>query len=309
MSPPISMDRLPRYVTGLGVLLGAEMLIEVLLLAGGAAPEGTDVIYAGLATSIPFVAGLLYGGYRLKQSRIDPDRYARIGQWMGGGMLVFLAVNVAIMPTLPIRSELQFVGWLRWAIGIGATVGLLIGGIEARAIHREVLAERGKVSADRRDTRRTILEYFDDRVEPAVRRRLDAMEDIARDIDGSAGGEAGTEIVRHVRGIRWILIHADKLLTNESGPSPEPINLRAVLNELSIERSRDPVDIDDGEMADDCYVVADRLLEEAIDQLLGYLQDRVGCSRDEIRVRSSNPGTVSRCPSAVPGHRCPRQPL
>jgi len=299
MSGRPSIENLPRYVSWLGVVFGLELLVEVAIIATTPVPRSEAVI-PGIVTSVPFVAGLIYGGYRLSKSSIGVERYGRIATWCLGGLFVFLSVNVLIMPALPIVSTLQLAGWIRWASSIGASVGFLIGGFEARAIHREVVAERGRISHERSEARRDLVDYLDSLLDREIAPRADAIgegvDHLAKSLDGDPARDAA-DISRQARTLRSIVEHTGYLIDPDSdAPSLESTNLAGALADGIADPGVDAsvtveCDFPDGE---EWYVLADRLLPEAFEHLVSCLIDRDDCTASRVFVTcEATPETVT----------------
>ncbi|WP_135851203.1 sensor histidine kinase [Halorussus salinus] len=107
-----------------------------------------------------FIMGLSVGGYWLRESDLSPRRYPRIGGWVLGGLSFFLAINLAIMVawaggTTPFRFS-----WGLWAANVGASAGLLVGYVEARAIQRELQAQRASIRAEEAEGQRQWFDYL-----------------------------------------------------------------------------------------------------------------------------------------------------
>jgi signal transduction histidine kinase len=300
VSPGKSLENVPRYVSWLGAVLALEMLVEVAILTTTPALPAETVIVAGLVTSAPFAVGLIYGGYRLDRSSIGVERYDRIARWSLAGGLVFLLVNVAIMPTLPIASALQLSGWIRWAVSIGASVGFLIGSFEARAIHREVVAERGRLSHQRAESRRDLLDYMetllDREIEPRTDAIADSVDELAERLEGDGAREAAA-IGRRAHTLRSIVGHAEYLIEPDSdAPNLEPTNLTATLTDVIADRET-PADVTiecDTPEDEEWYVLADRLLPEVFEHLVSCLVDEEDCSAARASVTcEATPETVT----------------
>ncbi|QLG28624.1 HAMP domain-containing histidine kinase [Halorarum halophilum] len=154
-------ERIPRYVLALGALLTLLLVGEFLSLL----VRGTDEVYQpefliGVVSAVPFIVGITYGGYWLRRSTLSPDRYPRIGRWCAGGLVVFLLINLALIAVMGGGSLPLVVGWIRWAVSLGAGVGLLVGIVEARAIQEALAAERAALRAENLESQRDLLDYL-----------------------------------------------------------------------------------------------------------------------------------------------------
>ncbi|RKD93634.1 sensor histidine kinase [Halopiger aswanensis] len=154
-------DRLPEYVLGFGALLTLVLLTEIgVLLAVGSTVVTDGVFLIGVVTTLPFLAGIAFGGYWLRGADLSPSRYPRIAGWILGSVFTFLLINVPIIAVMPPNWWAIVVGWIRWAVALGAGVGLLIGCIEARAIQRSLAAERAALRAAHLEEQRDYLDYL-----------------------------------------------------------------------------------------------------------------------------------------------------
>ena len=152
------VDRVPDVLVGLGLLLAGVMVVEVVGLV--LSPVGFVIVnVANWATSVPFVAILLGGGYWLSQSSIRSARYPRIVAWTVAG-LAFLGTFFTIIATVTPGGLLVRVGILRWGAAAGAGSGALVGIFEARAIDRAVRAERTRVRNEKLQRENDRLEKF-----------------------------------------------------------------------------------------------------------------------------------------------------
>lgn len=141
---------------GLGVIIVLIVLAEMAIIY---VYESFEAIYIIFNVSlVPFLALLIGGGLWLKGGGLPPARYRRIGAWttlaiaFWGGL--FLLVGVLTMP-----PEEAF-GAVRWAVGVGAGLGLLVGMFEAKAIETERKAERRRVRERELEERKDRLEEF-----------------------------------------------------------------------------------------------------------------------------------------------------
>ena len=171
----IDTQRIPFLIGALGALLAAVVVGEVVALAY---VEGGDFALLGVSvfTTAPFILACLYAGRWLHRSGIDPARYARVGGWVLGGMLAFLALNVLTILLMLPMNVFFLVGWLRWAAALGAGAGVVIGALEARAIQRAVLAERARIRADEAETREELLKYLHNLLRHKVRNAVNAID-------------------------------------------------------------------------------------------------------------------------------------
>lgn len=144
-------ERLPSVIASLGAILGIILVGEGVLVAthGYAVPDG---YLAGVASSLLFIGGLVFGGYWIRDSHIPPDRYGRIGLWCLSGMVTFTVFISAVSLAAGGLSMIGVVSTIRWAASIGAGLGLIIGVFDARAVQQAFQA--GLVRRRELETRR-----------------------------------------------------------------------------------------------------------------------------------------------------------
>ncbi|MBB6647053.1 HAMP domain-containing histidine kinase [Halobellus sp. MBLA0160] len=172
-----------------GIGLVAVLVAEsVAIGAGTYVPANGHV--SGVVTALPFIGILLYGSYRVEKGSLDHDRYLRISRWSLGGAAVFLLINIGVMATRPLGGGLPLlVSWTRWAVSIGGGTGFLVGVFEARAIERQLDAERSRIRQEELRSERDRLEEFADIVSHDLRNPLNAASghlELARDADPEA---------------------------------------------------------------------------------------------------------------------------
>ena len=144
----ISADRWPYALSGFGALLGLVLLGESVVYFS-TRMLSYSAFRIGALTSVPFVVGLIYGGYWLAESELSPDQYAHIGRWWVAGVvttvLLISTINARIQP----MSTLLFIGTVRWSAAIGGGVGLTVGSLHARAGLPGKGAQRGPARGPR----------------------------------------------------------------------------------------------------------------------------------------------------------------
>ncbi len=155
----ISADRWPYALSGFGALLGLVLLGESVVYFS-TRMLSYSAFRIGALTSVPFVVGLIYGGYWLAESELSPDQYAHIGRWWVAGVvttvLLISTINARIQP----MSTLLFIGTVRWSAAIGGAVGLTVGSLQARAVIRGKEAERARLREQRIEQERDRLDEF-----------------------------------------------------------------------------------------------------------------------------------------------------
>ncbi|WP_254762734.1 sensor histidine kinase [Natrinema marinum] len=154
--PP--QEALPRVVSGFGGLSFAFLVGWWIAFAD--VLEATTVVLSLALIGGPAL-GLVWGGYRLEHSDIDPSRYGRVLEWFFGGALGFLLINLLTMAVYP-WSLAGNVSWAQFAANAGAVGGFAVGYVEARAIQREVEATAATVRAEQLADERELLTYLND---------------------------------------------------------------------------------------------------------------------------------------------------
>ena len=278
MSEEGSDERVPRAITGLGVLLGGLVVAEVLAVLSDGRPIETTFL-VGAASSLPFIAGITYGGYWLARSALTSERYGRIAGWCFGGAGGFLLFNVLLMAGMggnsPIVSgPLSVVAWLRWAASLGGGLGLVVGLFEARAIEREVAAELATVRAEEADARRELLDYLNSLLRHEVLNTATVIDGYARLLENTVDDPDVRErlrvIHRQSRDLTQVIQDVRVLLdASRDVQHLEPVDLSAVLSdELTDLRDREPRVEVDSSLPDGVYVAADSLFPRIFSNLL-----------------------------------------
>ncbi|WP_144925844.1 sensor histidine kinase [Halorubrum salsamenti] len=161
-------------VWGLSVVLLLSLVAEAATVSLGLVPVPGGY-WVGFLSSILVVFGVGYVVYWISRADLSTGRYQRINRWWVAGGVGYLLVNIGFMAALPTESAFQVFGWIRWAIGFGGGIGLLIGLFEARAIEREVTAERSRVRQAELRRERDRLEEFASVVSHDLRNPLNVV--------------------------------------------------------------------------------------------------------------------------------------
>ena len=152
-----------RRLVGVAVALAAVVVVEAAVrvaVSPSLAAGFTRDFLVGIATSLPFLAGVAYVGVWLAASDVDATRHGRVLWWTVVATLGSVAVNVLLMAVLPTASTWQAVSWLRWAVAAGAGVGALVGVTEARAVQNASDAARSEARAAHLEQERDRLDYL-----------------------------------------------------------------------------------------------------------------------------------------------------
>ncbi|TKX58229.1 HAMP domain-containing histidine kinase [Halorubrum sp. SS7] len=147
----------PVWGVGLAVLLSLVAEVAVIALGAGTVPGG---FWVGYLSSVAILLGFGYFLRWVPDSGLSVARYPRLNRWLLAGTAGFLLINVGFMATLSTESDFQLFSWVRWAVSFGGGVGLTIGVFEARAIEREVRAERDRMRQTELRRERDRLEEF-----------------------------------------------------------------------------------------------------------------------------------------------------
>lgn len=153
----MSSERWYNLPSGLGALLGLILIGEglVAVVFPISLPDGYRM---GVATSLPFIAALIFGGVWMSHTELAKDRYFRVAGWIVLGFSVFIVFIFGITYVSEDLTPFFLVALIRWAGSIGAAVGMVVGIFEARAIDQAV-----KVAAVRQ--RRQAIERERDRLD------------------------------------------------------------------------------------------------------------------------------------------------
>lgn len=151
----------PRNIWIIGAIAG---VLSIAHIVGIVIVIRTDVVFPkgysiSIASSTIVLIGLLFGLYWILNSELPQHRDTRIVGWFVTGSLAFLLINIGLMVTTP-ASRFRLITWLLWAATLGGGIGFLIGVFEARAISREVEAERGRIRQEELKRERDRLDQF-----------------------------------------------------------------------------------------------------------------------------------------------------
>lgn len=225
-----------------------------------------------VGTTAPFLGACLYGGYWLRHSDLPESRYLRVGIWALAGLVGFLVLNLLTIAVSDVESGHIVVGWLRWAAALGAGTGTVIGIVEARAIHRAVLAERARVRADEAESREDLLRYLHNLLRHKVRNAVNAINGHAALLaERSENDGQYLSAIQRQTGDLTQLTREVRTFLEASGSAEDfqPVDLCAVLREevARIQNSYETIDLD-LECAEDVAVPGDELLNRAFRNLL-----------------------------------------
>lgn len=283
-------ELLPRLVMALGGLLLLVYVGEMLLLYEDQ-PFTSESALVGFFVAIVFILPLVGGGYALGRSDLPPRRYPRIGKWIVGGLGFFVSINLPVMAVLTFGDFAFRISWSRWAASVGAAGGLLVGFIEARAIQRELEAQRAAIRAEEAENQRRWLDYLNGLLRHEVLNTANVIVGYASlvledgDVDGTdrtrletihRQGENMTEVISDVR----VLIEATSDVTQL-----EPVDLADALDrELAQLRDTYESVTVEASIPSDVTVRADELLPRIFSNLLRNAVEHNDSDRPEVRV-------------------------
>jgi len=291
-------ERLPRILFGLGVLLTAVLAGEVVVAALRQAPVTLEFL-VGVVSALPFVVGLAAGGYWLGRSELSADRYDRVGWWCAGGGAVFVLVNLALMASMPPETTSELIGWFRWALGLGCGTGLLIGVFEARAIEREVAAQRATLHAQELQERRELLDYLNSLLRHEVLNTANVIDGYAgalvesHDLEDSA--RENVEIIRSETEELTCTVQDVRILLDAAKHTAdlEPVDLNVLLSDelQKLRRRYDGVEtqLSVSEMV---TVLADPLLRRAFANLLSNAVEHNDSATPRVAATVESAGDV-----------------
>lgn len=265
---------IPEAIVGLGaVLLILQPASQVLLYGVGILLYPPELL--GLAITALFAIPLMYGGYWLRRSDVDPDRYPRVAVWCAVVMVGFLAVNLVMIAAWPADALGENVGWAVSAAAMGATAGTLFGSIEARSIERAVEAERATMRSAQLESQREWLEYLNSLLRHEVLNTANVITGYAELlIEGHDGDERRREhlerIARQSRKMTDVIQDVRLLIQATNGDARfETVDVVAVLRKevTAIEDRHGEVTVTTS-MPESAIVTADDLLARVFSNLL-----------------------------------------
>lgn len=262
----------PRLISGVGILLGLILFGELLVLGVDSSYDG---FRAGAITSIPFIVGLVYAGRWLDRSDIPVERYDRIARWSIAVCLGTTLLIGWINLTVQSLSLELVVGTIRWSGALGASVGLVIGVLQVRAIQGAIEAERARSRLQETEREREQLEEFTRVVSHDLRNPLD----VAHGRLALAREECESEHLDHTEAAleRMQELIEDLLTLARTGTEvrdPEPVDLAGL-----VEESRRNVVLADATVVTeiDRRIRADRgRLQQLLENLLGNAVEHGG---------------------------------
>lgn len=285
--------RVPWLLAGLGALLTAALVGEAVYLLVDPGDSLSVLFLVSAGTTAPFLVACVYGGYWLWHSDLPESRYGRIGFWAVGGLVGFLLLNLLTIAVSDGLSVHMILGWIRWAAALGAGTGTVIGIVEARAIHRAVVAERARVRADEAESREELLRYLHNLLRHKVRNAVNAINGHAALLAerGENDGQYLAAIQRQTGDLTQLTREVRTFLeASGSTEDFQPVDLCAVLEAevARIQNSYGTIDLD-LECAGGVAVPGDELLHRAFRNLLidASIHDPDEVSRVDVSVTAT----------------------
>jgi len=152
-------DRWPMVISGTGGLVGLLLVGELIVFAirPGDAHSGFN---SGVITCVPFIVGIVYGGYWLARSDLSPDRYGRVGRWWIAGTIATTVVVLFINASMETMTIPLFLSTVRWSAAVGGGIGLAMGVLQTRTNQRALEAEQARRRERQTERERDRLEEF-----------------------------------------------------------------------------------------------------------------------------------------------------
>lgn len=310
--------RVPWLISGVGVAIGLVILAETAIYVGFGLRDVTDPAFlVGTGSSLPFVLGIAYAGYWLHRSEHPPRRYGRIVGWFFAGLVGFFVLNVALVVARPPGSTLQIFAWLRWAVALGAGVGLAIGLAEARVIEKAIEAERAELRTQHVAEQRDLLDYLNSVLRHEILNSSTA-------IDGYASRVLEEEEHLTADGRRWLEIVIDEsqdmsrviqdvrtLMWRTSGDHElHPVDLVEILQSEVRTLTHEWTDATvETSIDDDLFVRADDMLPRVFGNLLANAVEHNDSPKPHVQVEASQRGDVVRVEIADDGPGIPDDEL
>jgi signal transduction histidine kinase len=153
-------ERIPSYIVVSGIVLGAGMIGQGVVLGSLESPLRRQPAYLlGVLGSLTATTVIIAVGYWLDRNGVDSDRYRRILAWYLGGLTV-AALAVLLVVRTASTAEGAVLYWLHVGTSGGGAVGLLVGNSEARTVERELATQRADLESTYRQRQRSFLKHL-----------------------------------------------------------------------------------------------------------------------------------------------------
>jgi len=231
-----------------------------------------------------------------------------VGAWVLVVLVAILALNLLMITAWSTGSTLQDTARAVQAAAMGAAGGILFGSIEARAIHRAVVAERAHVRAERSENQREWLEYLNNLLRHEVLNTANVIvgytDLLLTDFEGDEDDRHRLERIGRQSRKMTDVIQDVRLLLQTAGQQAEfePVDVVDVLQaELLALEDKHPDVAVEASWPDRAFVSADDLLARVFSNLLSNAvehNDRsdpsvgitVEATPDEVRVSIADNG-------------------
>lgn len=290
MDVNLDVRRTPKIFIAFGVCLGGAFVIQSLAVTF-ISNSLSSLIIIGIVTSAPFILMLIGGGYKLERSGVSVDRYRRILQWSGLGLVLFTIINLALMVGFPVEGFFGMVGWVLWAVTLGAGTGFVIGYFEAIALDREAESQRAAGRNEELEERRQILTYLNGLIRHEVLNTVSIIQGYAELLeespDDSATVSTYAEIMRREADELGYVTKDVRLLLQAASweATGERINLSAILTEelRKLQERYETVEIEES-IPEEVYIVADNLLPRLFSNLFNNAVEHNDSSNPRVSV-------------------------
>ena len=235
----------PWLVSGFGGLSFGTFVVWVVWFRS--VIELAAVVVGFVTVAVP-AFGLVWAGYRLERSSVDPARYWRVGGWCAGCAVGFLAINGVVILLFPWPSLAGNVAWAHFSINAGAVAGVVVGYVEARAIQRAVEAAAAAARTEQLEDERELLTYLNDLLRHEVLNSAQIIGGHASVLRSDAEGrrrEHLETIERESDALTDVIDDVRAMLNASSDRPTDAVALADVLEDelATLERRFDDVDV------------------------------------------------------------------
>lgn len=262
---------IPSIFVILGVFFLGSILTGLLLRIAGTAPISGPFV-AGVATSLPFAAVLVAGGYALTRDVLPVEYYPHLALGTLAGMTFFLVffslIAVALFDAWGTQAAV-----LLWGLTVGGGNGFLISFLYTRGVSREVAVERTTAHAEQARRQQELLDYLNALLRHEVLNTATAIKAHADLADEAAENDAVQErvtvIQRQTDGLTSVIDDVQILLESAEPPDEsEAVALAPLVREelRSLQDRYGSVETET-DLSEGLYVRGDDLLRRAFSNL------------------------------------------
>ncbi|MFC7080396.1 sensor histidine kinase [Halorussus caseinilyticus] len=203
----------------------------------------------------------------------------------------FFFINSIMMAISSFDTFALRVSWGRWAASVGGTTGLLVGYIEARAIQRELEAQRAAIRAEEAENQRQWLDYLNGVLRHEVLNTANVIVGYAsllledESLDDATRAQLET-IHRQGKDMTKVIRDVQVLLDATSDVAQlDPTNLSEILD-AELDQLRDTYEsvTVEASIPDDVFVLADELLPRTFSNLLRNAVEHNDADSPEVRL-------------------------